>query len=441
MDEARRRTQNVSNIKGSLHKYATKNLFPKEWDRKNLEDLCIEKGLVRGPFGGTLKKECFVNTGYKVYEQKNAIYKDVNIGDYFINDEKYQELQRFAVNDGNFIVSCSGTIGKIFRIPKGALRGIINQALLNIKLDEDIIESEFFYHYFQWDSFQRKIIDNTQGGAMQNLVGMNIFRKTKLAVPLREEQQKIATILSTWDKAIELKEKLIEQKKEQKRGLMQKLLTGEVRLPGFEGEWKEVLLRDIFCRFSTGLNPRNNFKLNSGGLIYYVTIKNFHDGMIYLDERCDLVDENAFILINNRADLRKDDILLASIGRVGDVCLIKEDPKNWNINESVFSLRPNKKMIFPAFAYYILSHDRTKSILEMKTTGSTFKSIKMTDLKKINCNIPSDLNEQKSIAEVLLLADKQINLLQQELQALKLQKKGLMQLLLTGIVRVNTETN
>jgi len=204
--------------------------FCEEWNTMYLEEICVNKGLVRGPFGGALKKEYFVPKGYKVYEQKNAIYKDANLGDYYINENKFLELKRFEVKQGDFIVSCSGTIGRIYKIPDDSPKGVINQALLKITIDKKLIDSEYFYQYFQWEHFQNKIIENTQGGAMQNLVGMDIFRKTKIAVPNLLEQNKIASILSILDKEIYLEEQDLIQKEEQKKALMQQLLTGKIRV-------------------------------------------------------------------------------------------------------------------------------------------------------------------------------------------------------------------
>ena len=80
----------------------------------------MPQGLVRGPFGGSLKKEYFVQAGYKVYEQRNAIYKEIRVGNYYIDKKKYDELIRFSVKHGDFIVSCSGTIGKIYQIRAGS---------------------------------------------------------------------------------------------------------------------------------------------------------------------------------------------------------------------------------------------------------------------------------------------------------------------------------
>nr|WP_255601407.1 restriction endonuclease subunit S [Lysinibacillus sp. K60] len=196
----------------------------------HLEDICIEKGLVRGPFGGALKKEHFVKQGYKVYEQKNAIYKDINLGDYYIDENKFLELKRFEVNQGDFIVSCSGTIGRIYRIPNDSPNGVINQALLKIRINDKLIDSEYFYQYFQWESFQNRIIENTQGGAMRNLVGMEIFRKTLLSIPPLIEQKKVAEVLYCIDNEIKLLEQELLLTKEQKKVIMQQLLTGKIRV-------------------------------------------------------------------------------------------------------------------------------------------------------------------------------------------------------------------
>jgi type I restriction enzyme S subunit len=168
--------------------------------------------------------------GLKVYEQKNAIYKNVNLGNYFIDKNKFNELKRFEVKKGDFIVSCSGTIGKIYQIPKGVDCGIINQALLKIKTDDNIIHDRFFFYYFDWEKFQEKIIDNTQGGAMQNLVGMNIFRNTQILLPPLPEQQAIAQILSDMDTEIKSLEQKRDKYKVIKQGMMQELLSGKTRL-------------------------------------------------------------------------------------------------------------------------------------------------------------------------------------------------------------------
>ena len=120
-------------------------VFPEDWSIQQLIDITGNDGLVRGPFGGALKKDSFVKKGHKVYEQRNAIYSSVDIGRYYINDDKFRALSRFSVNPGEFIVSCSGTIGKIYQIPENAPKGIINQALPKIKLNNSKFLNWFNY--------------------------------------------------------------------------------------------------------------------------------------------------------------------------------------------------------------------------------------------------------------------------------------------------------
>ncbi|BDR81659.1 hypothetical protein N072000002_18420 [Clostridium tetani] len=205
--------------------------FDGERDEKTLEDICVPYGLVRGPFGGSLKKDMFVSKGNKVYEQRNAIYKSVKIGKYFVTDEKYNELSRFAVQENDFIISCSGTIGKIYKIPKEHQKGIINQALLKITIDANKCDLDYFYKYFEWDKFQDEIIDNTQGGAMKNLVGMDVFRNTLIRMPKDiSEQQTIASVLIAMDEEIEFLEVEKAKMMQIREGAMDDLLTGRVRL-------------------------------------------------------------------------------------------------------------------------------------------------------------------------------------------------------------------
>jgi type I restriction enzyme S subunit len=158
-----------------------------------LKDIVINKtGLRRGPFGSAIKKSFFVPHGYKVYEQGNAINDDPYRGSYYINEEKYQELKNFQVIPGDLIVSCSGvTLGRITKIPSDAEPGIINQALLRIRLDPHIIKNDFFIQLFRTDFFQKLIFSYSQGTAMPNLVALKEIKEIKILVPPIEEQIKI----------------------------------------------------------------------------------------------------------------------------------------------------------------------------------------------------------------------------------------------------------
>lgn len=146
-----------------------------------------KEGLRRGPFGSAIKKAFFVESGYKVYEQGNAINDDCKRGHYYISEEKYNELSSFQLKPGDFIVSCSGTIGKIAQLPADAEAGVINQALMRIRLKPEMIDPYYFMLQFRSEGFQRKIV--SRGSGMGNLAGIKEFKNATMFVPENREKQ------------------------------------------------------------------------------------------------------------------------------------------------------------------------------------------------------------------------------------------------------------
>ena len=139
-------------------------------------------------------------------------------------------------------------------------------------------------------------------------------------------------------------------------------------------------LDDYLEKITTGLNPRQNFKLGRGSN-YYVTVKNIDDGHLLLNETCDKVDDEALILINKRSQLDKDTILFTGIGSIGRTFYIYEKPKNWNISESVFAFKAGNN-ISPEFLYMLLTSDVFQSYCINNASGSAQKGIRMEYLKK-----------------------------------------------------------
>ena len=229
------------------------------WGQRKLGE--VSYSLVRGPFGGSLKKEIFVSQGYRVYEQQDAIYGAEVNGRYYITQDKYDEMSRFAIADGDFIISCSGTIGKIHRLPQNSPSGVINQALLKITVDESKILPDFFLQYFRWDKFQHSIIDDTQGGAIKNLIGMDSFKKTEINCPAIAEQTAIGDFFRTLDDAITLHQRKLDYLRELKRGYLQQMFlqAGErvprVRFSGFVGEWINKKAGEVFISVSDKNHP------------------------------------------------------------------------------------------------------------------------------------------------------------------------------------------
>jgi len=194
--------------------------------------------LKRGPFGGDLKKAFFVGQGIPVYEQYHAINNDFENNRYFIDEDRYKLLKACNVGPGDYIVSCSGTMGKIARLPKNASHGIINQALLRIRINEEIIGHNYFIQFFKSSLFRKKILKDSRGSGMQNMAGIREIKPVKLNLPPLPIQRaivsKIECLFSSLDSGIADLIKAQAQLKIYRQAVLKKAFEGELTK-----EWRE----------------------------------------------------------------------------------------------------------------------------------------------------------------------------------------------------------
>ena len=158
-----------------------------DWPNKQLGEVCVFK---RGPFGGSLKKDIFVKSGYAVYEQSHAIENDFSEFRYFIDEEKFDEMQGFQVRPGELIMSCSGTMGKVAIIPEKAPAGVINQALLKLTPTDRVL-GIFLKLWMESENFQKSLAEFTYGAAIKNVASVKILKGLKLPLPPIATQQAI----------------------------------------------------------------------------------------------------------------------------------------------------------------------------------------------------------------------------------------------------------
>ncbi|EOX5591341.1 restriction endonuclease subunit S [Campylobacter upsaliensis] len=169
--------------------------IPNSWAWVKLGDICEMK---KGPFGSAITKDMFIpngNNAVKIYEQKNAIQKSETLGEYYISLEHFEKLKQFEVFENDIIVSCAGTIGEIFRIPKNAPKGIINQALMKIKL----VNEEWIPYFMIFFDFliKQKSQENSKGSAIKNIPPLDILKNFTIPLPPLCEQEHIVQTLDT----------------------------------------------------------------------------------------------------------------------------------------------------------------------------------------------------------------------------------------------------
>lgn len=200
--------------------------FTDAWEqRKFLDLLDAQNGIRRGPFGSSLKKDSFVKkSDYVVYEQQNAIYDNYETR-YFISQEKYNELIRFNIQPGDFIMSGAGTIGRISMVPDGIKKGVFNQALIRFKVNKDSINPLYFLKFMQSDMMQKQLTQANPGSAMTNLVPMDELKKWEVTIPSLEEQNRISTFINQIDEFITLHQRKLDKLKNLKQAYLNEMFV------------------------------------------------------------------------------------------------------------------------------------------------------------------------------------------------------------------------
>jgi type I restriction enzyme S subunit len=272
-------------------------------------------GLKRGPWGGSIRKDMFVDSGYKVYEQKNVINNNFSLGHYYIDDAKFRELETFAVQEGDILISAAGTIGKIAQVPKSAPPGVINQALLRIRLLQENILDRFFIFYFSYYVSRGTMQNWSHGATLKNLSSIKVLRGLPIVLPPVAEQRRIAHVLGTIQWAIEAQEVVLAAARELKRSLMHRLFTygpyaeelptKETEIGEIPVDWKTLKLGDIIS-IPSGKGFKKKEYTDDG--VRLLRINNVSFGRIiwediaflpnhYLDEHADLVLQEGDILL------------------------------------------------------------------------------------------------------------------------------------------------
>lgn len=178
-----------------------------DWKDFSLKDVLAEKGYIRGPFGSALRRSELLNEGIPVYEQQHAINNTREFR-FYINERKFAEMNRFAVMPNDIIISRSGTVGKTSIISSNDPIGIISQALLLLRVNDQIILPEYLKYFFQSQRGYNSIIEKSSGSVQVNIAKRAVIEQIQIPLPPLKQQEFIVSILKSVDKRIEINKKL-----------------------------------------------------------------------------------------------------------------------------------------------------------------------------------------------------------------------------------------
>lgn len=421
---------------------------PKDW---KVTKLNLVANLRRGPFGGALKVDSFVPEGYAVYEQQHAIHKKLSNIRYFINENKYNEMLAFKVEANDILLSCSGTIGESVIIPIDYKEGIINQALLRIRLFREDLNINYFKYYMDSFLFQTLITDNSHGSAMKNIASMNVINKIPVPVPSESEQEKIVLMLNSklrvLDQTIEMKYKVLELLEQQRQSIITEAVTKglnpnvKMKDSGVEwiGEipehWNLTKIKYVAALLNgdRGENyPSGNDFVDEG--IPFVTSHNLNNR--YVDNlNMKYITKERYNLLRG-IKIKKNDIIYCLRGSVGKNALLTND--EGTIASSLMGIRANTK-INAEFLSYILNSKMEVWNRSMLTTGSVSDNLSAENVGTYLFTFP-DLVEQLEIVDYLnnemLKLEELIMIVSQQIEKFKEYRQSLIYEAVTGKIDV-----
>lgn len=364
---------------------------PIEWTLHRLGDITFESRARAAQNGGVdlpvfgVNNQTGLDTNSKYHAENLDRYKIVKPGMFAYNPMR--------LNIGS-IGYCSDSLGEGLVSPDYVVFGCREKSLL----------SKYLFYCTQghrWQDWMRR----AGAGSVRTRIYYQDISRYQIAIPPLPEQCKIAEILSTWDEAIAKTEQLIATLRERKKGLMQRLLTGQVRFPGFEGEWKEKRLGEI-VEIIYGKSP---------------------SGIQVIDGSCPIFGTGGIVGYTNTPICSEPSVI---IGRKGSIDKPQLALKPFWAIDTTFYCR-SKENLSMTWLFYLLSLDG----LSKHNEGSTIPSLSRTTIDRLKLNVPP-FEEQQKIASTLQKVDEEIDLQLRSISLYQQQKKGLMQRLLTGQVRV-----
>ena len=362
-----------------------------------------------GPFGTQFKANEYTKDGIPVINVKNIgngkiIDNDID----YISPSTRDRLSRHIIHEKNIVFARKGSVDRHAYIKKehdGWVQG-------SDCIKTDIISKDdprYISYYLYLDSIKEQLLNYAVGSTMPSmnpdlLRDLDIMLPDDVTIEFRvsdfldsinnkiENNDRINAILEAMAKTL-YDYWFVQFDFPDENGRPYKTSGGKMVYNAeldrdIPAGWEVGKLGNLILQMTNGLNPRTNFKLNTGGDILYLTVKNLlgHGNIDF--SNCDKIDEAAREKVNARSQLQIGDILFASIAPLGRCYLIEQTPLKWNINESVFSIRPNTLHTTSEFLYMFLTSEDFIKRCEGASAGSIFKGIRVATMLDMDILIP-----------------------------------------------------
>jgi type I restriction enzyme S subunit len=397
-------------------------LIPQDWEVVKLGST-VKKPIVYG----IVQAGAEVENGIP-YIKSTDVGGDIDIDNLSKTSEEIAlKYKRSEVVPGDLVFSLRGNIGELSFVPETLERANLTQGTARISLNRLLVNPKYIYYILMSSEVKKNIKTAGKGSTFQE-ISLGELRNIEIPLPIIAEQNAIEEILTTWDKSIQIINQVIRKKQKRKEWLLQTLLLGKIRLKGYnKGNWEKHKASDFF-KVRTELAPNNGeYPLYSLTIEKGITPKSdrYEREFLVKDKS---IKKYKIVYPNdigfNPANLRWGAIAMHNGSRPVLVSPIYEI---LTVNDAYDK----------DFIKYLVSSPRQIAYYLSIVEGTLVErmAVKITPFLSCKYEIPKK-EEQKAIANVLLTTDREIELLQSKLQFFIEQKKGLMQILLTGKKRL-----
>lgn len=411
----------------SGYKMTEVGVIPEDWEVKNVSESCLIKARIG--WQGLKKSEYMSSGDYLLITGTDFDNGQVNWNSCaYVSKARYEQDSNIKIRPQDILISKDGTIGKVAYLGMIPKAGTLNSGIFVIRANDRKIDQVFLSKIFMSFYFE-EFLNRLVAGSTINHLYQKDFVKFCFPLPNSEEQVAIAAALSDVDSLISALTKKIEKKKAIKQGLMQQLLTGKKRLPGFNDKWKSMLLGDI-AEVKDGTHQTPKY-VKSGGKPFYsvenVTADDFKN-VKHIS-----LEEHKALTSNYR--IEKGDVLMTRIGSIG--CCKYVD---WDVDASFYVslalLKINEKYDSKFISYLSNIKSFKEEVMLNSLVFAIPQKINLGNISLIKVYIPTSKAEQTAISNILSDCDSEIAALEEKRDKYKEIKQGMMQQLLTGKIRL-----
>jgi type I restriction enzyme S subunit len=431
--------EQVSSLKtGIKYKDTPIGKIPVDWELSSLGDLCIGQ-----PEYGANVPSMDKDNNLPRYVRITDITDNGNLLEYSWQSINKESAQPYILGKGDFLFARSGaTVGKTYLYRKKDGECAFAGYLIRFKPDPNQLLPEFLFHFTHSDYYFNWVKGILRAGAQPNINAKEYWNML-LPKPPMEEQKKIAEILTTVDEAIEKTVQIIEKTQKVKKGLMQKLLSRGIGHTTFKKteigeipeEWEVFNLGKLTETITKGTTPTTyGFKFTEAG-INFVKVESIDENGNFIWDNIPHISEETNNALN-RSILREFDILFSIAGALGRVATVGKKllPANTNQALSIIRLKENGIAVVDYIKYYLMG-PLIQGYIKRIAVQSAQANLSLKQVNDFIISLPS-IREQEEIVEILSCVDSEIKQESNHKRELELAKKGLMQVLLTGKIRV-----